>query len=176
MMKQAFQNLRGVPLDQRDTVLNSARYQGTFSPQERGILSDFLLRRGRTLTFARKTPIVLGMLLSTSMIACNYVNSSFAVVSIMALAFFGKGLGALGWAVVSDTSPKQIAGLSGALFNTFGNVAGITTPIVIGYIVGGTGSFAWALVFVSANAIVAIATYLFVVGDIQRVVLENVRR
>jgi len=42
MMKQAFQNLRGVPLDQRDTVLNSARYQGTFSPQERGILSDFL--------------------------------------------------------------------------------------------------------------------------------------
>jgi hypothetical protein len=42
MMKQAFQNLRGVPLDQRETVLNSARYQGTFSPQERGILSDFL--------------------------------------------------------------------------------------------------------------------------------------
>ncbi len=42
IMKQAFQNLRGVPLDQRGTVLNSARYQGTFSPQERGILSDFL--------------------------------------------------------------------------------------------------------------------------------------
>ncbi len=42
IMKQAFQNLRGVPLDQRETVLNSARYQGTFSPQERGILSDFL--------------------------------------------------------------------------------------------------------------------------------------
>ncbi len=42
IMKQAFQNLRGVPLDQRQTVLNSARYQGTFSPQERGILSDFL--------------------------------------------------------------------------------------------------------------------------------------
>ncbi len=141
-----------------------------------GIFSDFLLRSGRTLTFARKTPIVLGMLLSTSMIACNYVTSSFAVVAIMALAFFGKGLGALGWAVVSDTSPKQIAGLSGALFNTFGNIAGITTPIVIGYIVGGTGSFAWALVFVSANAIVAIATYLFVVGDIQRVVLENAPR
>jgi ACS family glucarate transporter-like MFS transporter len=141
-----------------------------------GIFSDFLLRSGRTLTFARKTPIVLGMLLSTSMIACNYVSSSVAVVAIMALAFFGKGLGALGWAVVSDTSPKQIAGLSGALFNTFGNIAAITTPIAIGYIVGGTGSFAWALVFVSANAIVAIATYLFVVGDIQRVVLENVSR
>lgn len=78
--------------------------------------------------------------------------------------------------VVSDTSPKQISGLSGALFNTFGNVAAITTPIAIGYIVGGTGSFAWALVFVAANAIAAIAIYLFVVGDIKRVVLSNVRR
>jgi len=55
-------------------------------------------------------------------------------------------------AVVADTSPKEAGGLSGALFNTFGNVAGITTPIVIGYILQGTGSFAGALVYVGANA------------------------
>ena len=42
MMKRAFNDLRGVPPDQRETVLNSARYQGAFSPEERGILSDFL--------------------------------------------------------------------------------------------------------------------------------------
>jgi hypothetical protein len=42
MMKRAFQDLRAVPLDQRPTVLNSARYQGVFSPEERGILSDML--------------------------------------------------------------------------------------------------------------------------------------
>lgn len=42
LVKRAFQDLRGVPLDQRQTVLNSARYQGVFTPQERGILSDFL--------------------------------------------------------------------------------------------------------------------------------------
>ncbi|MFL6699119.1 MAG: MFS transporter [Vitreoscilla sp.] len=136
-----------------------------------GLVSDFLLRHGRSLTFARKAPIVVGMLLSTSMVACNYVDSSALIVGIMAFAFFGKGLGALGWAVVSDTSPKEIAGLSGALFNTFGNMAAITTPIVIGYLVKGTGSFAWALVFIAANALVAVACYLFVVGDIRRVVL-----
>ncbi len=141
-----------------------------------GVISDALLRSGRSLTFSRKTPIVLGMLLSTCMIACNYVDSSVAVVAIMALAFFGKGLGALGWAVVSDTSPKQIAGVSGAVFNTFGNIAAITTPIVIGYIVSGTGSFAWALVYVAANAIIAVASYLVVVGNIQRVVLADTRR
>ncbi len=42
MMKRAFQDLRAVPLEQRPTVLNSARYQEAFSPDERGILSDML--------------------------------------------------------------------------------------------------------------------------------------
>lgn len=136
-----------------------------------GWLSDFLARRGHSLSVSRKVPIVAGMLLSTSMIACNYIETDMLVVAVMSLAFFGKGVGALGWAVVSDTSPKEAGGLSGALFNTFGNTAGITTPIVIGYIVQGTGSFAGALVFVGANAALAIACYLFIVGDIKRVSL-----
>lgn len=137
-----------------------------------GVVSDRLLRAGCSLNVARKTPIVLGMLLSTTMILCNYADSSAVVISLMALAFFGKGVGSLGWAVVSDTSPKQIAGLSGGLFNMFGNTAGITTPIVIGYIVQWTHSFSGALVFVAANAVVAIVAYVFVVGDIRRVELE----
>jgi len=137
-----------------------------------GVWSDAMIRRGYSLTVARKTPIIAGMLLSTAMIACNYVDSQMLVIGIMALAFFGKGIGALGWAVVSDTSPKQIAGLSGGLFNTFGNAAGITTPIIIGYIVQGTGSFAGALLFIGANAIGAILCYACVVGEIKRVELR----
>ena len=116
-------------------------------------------------------PHTIGMLLSMSMIACNYIETDAVVVAVMALAFFGKGVGALGWAVVADTSPKEAGGLSGALFNTFGNIAGITTPIVIGYILQGTGSFAGALVYVGANAAVTIFCYVFVVGEIKRVKL-----
>ena len=133
-----------------------------------GYVSDRLLKRGYSLSVARKAPIVFGMLMSMSMIFCNYVSADWLVVGIMSLAFFGKGVGALGWAVVSDTSPKEAGGLSGGLFNTFGNTAGITTPIVIGYIVQGTGSFAGALVFIGANAAVAILSYLFIVGEIKR--------
>jgi ACS family glucarate transporter-like MFS transporter len=134
-----------------------------------GFVSDAMIKRGFSLSAARKTPIVAGMLLSMSMIACNYVSADWIVVAVMSLAFFGKGVGALGWAVVSDTSPKEAGGLSGGLFNTFGNTAGITTPIAIGYILQATGSFAGALVFVAANAAVAILCYLFVVGEIKRV-------
>jgi ACS family glucarate transporter-like MFS transporter len=75
--------------------------------------------------------------------------------------------------VVSDTSPRQAGGLSGSLFNTFGNTAGITTPIAIGYILQATGSFSGALIFVGANAAVAILCYLFVVGEIKRVELRT---
>ena len=138
-----------------------------------GWLSDRLAKSGYSLSVSRKLPIVIGMLLSMSMIACNYIQTDMLVVAVMSLAFFGKGVGALGWAVVSDTSPKEAGGLSGALFNTFGNTAGITTPIVIGYIVQGTGSFSGALVYVGANAALAICCYLFIVGDIKRVSLSK---
>ena len=61
-----------------------------------GVISDYLLRNGRSLSVARKTPIVIGLGLSTSMIICNYVDAEWLIIGIMALAFFGKGLGALG--------------------------------------------------------------------------------
>jgi ACS family glucarate transporter-like MFS transporter len=133
-----------------------------------GVISDRLIKSGKSLSVARKTPIVCGMLLSTSMIVCNYVDADWLVITVMSLAFFGKGIGALGWAVVADTSPKEAGGMSGALFNTFGNTAGITTPIVIGYILQTTGTFAGALVFVGANAVVTILCYLLMVGEIKR--------
>ncbi|WP_263264241.1 MFS transporter [Pseudomonas sp. RIT-PI-S] len=138
-----------------------------------GVISDWLLRRGHSLTFARKAPIVCGLLLSTTMVLCNYVQLDWLVVSLMALAFFGKGVGALGWAVMADTSPRQIAGISGGLFNMFGNIASITTPIVIGYLISTTGSFKWALVYVGANALVAVLSYLVIVGPIRRVQLHD---
>lgn len=137
-----------------------------------GLISDRLIKRGFSLTWARKIPIVAGLLLSTTMVLCNYVDTQWMVVGIMALAFFGKGVGALGWAVVADTSPKEIIGLTGSLFNMFGNIAGITAPIVIGYIIKETGNFEWALVYVGANALLAVISYLVIVKDIKRVVLK----
>lgn len=133
-----------------------------------GVISDRLIKSGKSLSVARKTPIVCGMLLSMSMIVCNYVEADWIVIMVMSIAFFGKGIGALGWAVVADTSPKEAGGMSGALFNTFGNTAGITTPIVIGYILQQTGSFSGALVFVGANALVTVLCYLLMVGEIKR--------
>ena len=139
-----------------------------------GIISDWLMRRTGSLNIARKTPIVMGMLLSMVMVFCNYVNVEWIIIGFMALAFFGKGIGALGWAVMADTAPKEISGLSGGLFNMFGNISGIVTPIAIGYIVGTTGSFNGALIYVGVHALIAVLSYLVLVGDIKRIELKPV--
>ena len=136
-----------------------------------GVISDALIRGGLSLTVARKVPIVGGMALSACIVGCNYVHSDWLVVALMSLAFFGKGVGALGWAVVADTAPKEAIGLSGSIFNMFGNAAGIVTPIVIGYLVAKTGSFDGALAFVGVNAVVTVLSYLVIVKEIKRVEL-----
>lgn len=133
-----------------------------------GLISDWMLRKGVSLTKARKLPIFIGMALSMSMILCNYVQTDLLVVVFMALAFFGKGMGALGWAIISDVSPKRSAGMNGAIFNTFGSVAGIVTPIVIGYMVQSMGSFNGALIYVALNAAGAFISYAFIVGELRR--------
>jgi sugar phosphate permease len=138
-----------------------------------GVASDALIRSGRSLTVARKVPIVGGMVLSSCIIGCNYVNSDWIVVALMSLAFFGKGLGALGWAVIADTAPREAIGLAGSIFNMFGNVAGIVTPIAIGYLVAESGSFNEALAFVGMNALITVISYLFIVKDIKRVQLKT---
>lgn len=137
-----------------------------------GVFSDQLLRAGYSLTFARKTPIIAGMLLSVIMIGSNYASSQVVMQLLMSLSFLGKGFGSLGWTVISDTSPKGMVGLNGALFNLIGNMAGITTPIVIGYLVKTTGSFDDVLSFVSMTALLAVVCYGPIVGEIKRLEIQ----
>jgi ACS family glucarate transporter-like MFS transporter len=91
----------------------------------------------------------------------------------MSISFFGKGIGALGWTVISDTSPKGMVGMNGALFNLCGNMAGVTTPLIIGYIVSKTRSYNGALLFVGLIAFCAIVAYGPIVGEIKRLELPN---
>jgi ACS family glucarate transporter-like MFS transporter len=137
-----------------------------------GIISDKLLHGGYSLSFARKLPIMAGMGLSMMIIACNYAHSQTIMLLFMSISFFGKGIGALGWTVISDTSPKGMVGMNGALFNLFGNTAGITTPLIIGYIVERTHSYNGALIFVGLIAFCAIVSYGPIVGEIKRIELN----
>lgn len=133
-----------------------------------GVISDRILKRSGSLDRARKLPLVLGMVLASSILGCVWLDNQAAVIAVMALAFFGKGVASLGWAVMADVAPRRLAGLSSGVFNMFGNAAGIVTPIVVGYIVGATGSFDLALLFVAAHCVLTIVAFTVIVGPIRR--------
>ncbi|MEC5406214.1 MFS transporter [Paraburkholderia sp. MPAMCS5] len=141
-----------------------------------GFFSDRLLKRSGSLTVARKTPIVTGVLLSSSMILCNYIDTPWIVVAVMSLAFFGKGFGNLGFTVVADTAPQEMVGVTGGVFNALGNIAGIVTPVVIGYLLHASGSFNTALIYVGAHGLIAAFSYLFIVPRIHRLSLDELSR
>jgi ACS family D-galactonate transporter-like MFS transporter len=62
--------------------------------------------------------------------------------------------------------------LTGGLFNFASNLAGIITPIVIGFIVSSTGSFVDALAFVGAVALLGVFAYVFILGDVHRLEVD----
>ena len=137
-----------------------------------GWWSDSLLKRGRSANIARKLPIIAGLLLASVIVTANYVESDYVVIGILSLAFFAQGMAALGWTLVSDIAPKGLLGLTGGIFNFAANLAGIITPLVIGFIVAATGSFVGALMFIAIVALVGAFAYIFIVGDIHRIELE----
>jgi ACS family glucarate transporter-like MFS transporter len=136
-----------------------------------GVASDMLIRRGWSVSWARKTPYIVGMAVGACLVLAALTENNLVIVGLMTIAFFGKGaaVGAGTWAVVSDTAPRETVGLASAIFNGIGNIGGIVTPIIFGYIVQGTGNYNIGLFFVAAHCVVAALVYLLVMGKIERV-------
>jgi ACS family D-galactonate transporter-like MFS transporter len=137
-----------------------------------GQISDWLIRRTGSATLGRKLPIIAGLLLTSTMVGANFTDSNDMVIAIMSLAFFGQGMVNLGWTLITDVAPREAVGVTGGLFSLCANVAGIVTPLVIGFIVGATGSFYGALAYIAALGLVGAAAYIFVVGPVVRVTLD----
>ncbi|PJM86914.1 MFS transporter [Achromobacter ruhlandii] len=133
-----------------------------------GVLSDFLIRRGATVGLARKLPIILGLLISTSMIGANFTDSTPWVIFFLAVAFFGNGLASITWSLVAAVAPVRLLGLTGGVFNFVGNLSSICTPIVIGFLVS-KDSFAPAIVYVSSLALLGALSYILLVGKVERI-------
>ncbi|MCX6218457.1 MFS transporter [Spirosoma sp.] len=137
-----------------------------------GFVSDRLVKQGKSVTMARKAPIIIGLLLSISIVGANYTNDTALIIAFMALAFFGSGMALISWVFVSILSPKHLIGLTGGVFNFMGNLASIVVPIVIGYLAK-DGDFKPALVFVGALGLIGACSYIFLVGKIERVVTHD---
>lgn len=137
-----------------------------------GWVSDMIIRRTGSATLGRKLPILTGLLLASTIVIANFVDSDQVVIAVLSVAFFGQGMVNLGWTLITDVAPKRLIGLTGGVFNLFANLAGIVTPIVIGVIVGATGSFFFALAYIAVVAIIGALSYIFIVGEVKPVEME----
>lgn len=137
-----------------------------------GQVSDWLIRRTGSATLGRKLPIIVGLLLTSTMVAANFTDSNDVVIAIMSVAFFGQGMVNLGWTLITDVAPKEAVGVTGGLFSLCANLAGIVTPLVIGFTVGATGSFYAALAYIAALGLIGALAYVVIVGPVERVSLD----
>jgi ACS family D-galactonate transporter-like MFS transporter len=137
-----------------------------------GFLSDYQVKRGKSVSMARKLPIILGLLLSASIVGANYSDSAAMIIFFMSLSFFGVGMATISWIFVSLLSPKHLLGLTGGVFNFMGNLASIVVPIVIGFLAQG-GDFKPALLFIAALGLAGACSYTFLVGKIEPVASGN---
>lgn len=142
-----------------------AAFLGT---QLSGFLSDRLLRSGYSLGTARKTPMIIGLLVSSVIIGANYVSSPELAIAFMTLAFFGNGFASIGWSLISHVAPKPLLGLTGGAFNFISNLSGIATPLIIGYLAQG-GTLAPGLTYIAIVAVIGALAYILMIGKLERV-------
>jgi len=133
-----------------------------------GFLSDYLIKKGVSAAKARKRPIIIGLLISVLILGANYVDTPVMVILFMSLSFFGVGFASITWIFVSTLAPKHLIDVTGGVFNFIGQSAGIIVPIVIGFLASG-GNFAPALIFIAALGLLGACSYLFLVGNVERI-------
>ena len=118
-----------------------------------GLLSDRLARRAGERA-ARQGPLVAGLFASAACSALAAVsgNAALALAAVSAALFSANLATTCGWALAASLAPAALVATVEAMANIGGSVGGSLAPLVTGYVVQETGSFAPALLIAAAVA------------------------
>jgi MFS family permease len=135
-----------------------------------GLVSDGLIHRGWSATAARKTCLVTGMALASSIALAAFVQSTAVCLALFTLAYASLSFtGANTWTVVSEIAPTpgHVASIAG-LQNFAGNLAGILITTFTGVMLTLTsGSFLVPLAVAGGLCLVGALSYLFLLGKVE---------
>jgi sugar phosphate permease len=140
---------------------------GFFGSLTGGAASDRLARRGFSPILSRKLPIVAGLLGMAffTVPAALTRQPNLAVLCISLAVFCGNIATANAWALVTATAPPNYVASLGSIQNFGGYFGGSFAPVVTGFVVQETGSFAWALIIGAGVAVASAAIYLVLVRE-----------
>jgi len=135
-----------------------------------GWTSDRLIRRGATPTRVRLACLGGGLSLNTLMIPAYLIDDQVLSMALMTVACLSLGVASSNlWAVSQTLAGPGAAGKWTGLQNAFGNIAGIVSPYLAGWLVARTGSFFMVFVVASAVALSGALSYWFVVRRVEPV-------
>jgi ACS family D-galactonate transporter-like MFS transporter len=133
-----------------------------------GYLSDLLIKRGLSVTQARKRIQVGLQICAAAVIGVGFIDSPILAIYLLTFAVAAEsGCAGLIWAFVTEVAPENLAGSVGGVMNAGGALAGILAPIVTGFIVKYTGSFRVALAVGGVSLLLAACAVLFVVPELK---------
>ncbi|MDQ4213863.1 MFS transporter [Microbacterium capsulatum] len=135
-----------------------------------GFWLDRLIRNGKSSTTVRRVFIVSGMLLATTIVGTAFTQDLFWSLVWITLGTTGI---TIAFSVTNSLpaliAPEGAVGATGAVMNTVNNIIGTTAPIVTGFIVQLTGSFAWAFLVAGIMLVVGLFFYIVVLGRIEQI-------
>jgi ACS family D-galactonate transporter-like MFS transporter len=132
--------------------------------------SDALIQRGWDASRVRKTVLVCGMMFGLGLLGAANVHTPLRALVWISLSIGGLAAAApIGWSVPSMIAPRGSVGKVGGIVNFANQLSGIAAPIVTGYIVAATHSFAWAFRIAVLYLLVGIVSYVFLLGKIEPV-------
>ncbi len=135
-----------------------------------GWLVDYLIKKGYDPTKTRKAVLITGMVLGLAVIGAAFTNNPNIAIMWITIALAGLAFSApVGGSIPSLIAPKGTVGMVGSIMNFINNLMGIAAPIVTGFLVGGTGSFAIAFLVAGAVLLIGILSYLFLLGEIEQI-------
>jgi ACS family glucarate transporter-like MFS transporter len=132
-----------------------------------GAYSDWLIRRGRSVTFARKSVIVSMQLMAASIIGAGYATNATVAEGLLILSVACESAAmSILWTACTDVAPPQASGSLAGVMNSAGALAGILAPIATGFLVKASGGFQLPLLLGGGMVVLAAASILFVVRDL----------
>lgn len=133
-----------------------------------GWLVDALIERGWDANRVRLGVMVGGMSMGLAILGTARAHTPAVALVCISIALGGLAAAApVAWTVPSLISPRGSVGRLGGMVNFGGQIAAISAPIVTGYIVSATHSFAAAFVIATIILFLGIAGYVFLLGRIE---------
>jgi ACS family D-galactonate transporter-like MFS transporter len=96
---------------------------------------------------------VAAIVATVSIFAVAYVSDPVTVVLLLCSTLFFLRWCGMYWAIPSILASRARSGFLGGCMNFAGNIAGITVPVIVGFIVQSTGSYFLALMFFAGAAV-----------------------